>query len=291
MSDENFGVVQALALAAAAVQYTSHREFDMEGPPTQSVATRIVPDGYTLVAINTESAQVQPDRERGKVTLRRVGDFVDFLSLYKDRPGMFVFGSKAGFRAVINHHGTEPGWGDYIVEFEPEFTPWWTAWQGFSEKWIEQRDFAEFLEERMGEIAEPDGAFLLEAITTLQFKTNINFQSKIQTENLAVSLTYEEVLEEGHGPQGVVQLPRRLMLRMEPFRGAEPATIEARLRYDVSRDGKARFKIVMGEAMTAAYETALLEAERHVVDAIEKRVLRGTPAAVAIPDPVFEMSV
>lgn len=212
----------------------------------------VVPDGYEIKVVDVEKHQTTPSRPRGSVVLRDVEAFIDYVNHEKSE-ATCVFRDGANLTAAFNHYG---GWGDHIARFEARYTVSWTAWQGFDTKWLTQEDFANFLEERLGDVAEPDGATLLTSVTALKINRSVVFESNVKLSNGQVQLRYHEDLDGGSGPAGDILLPAKLTLGLTPFEGAPAFKVAARLRWAL--EGKnAKFRYLLGEEARRVMDEAM----------------------------------
>lgn len=221
----------------------------------------IVPDGAKLQIEDYSKFHERPMRKTGQVTHREVPSLVAYIQRHKTA-GTEIFINELTVRAVLNGNEPEqPGWGDHIATFAPLYTTAWTAWTGFEGNWIEQRDFAMFLENRLTEIANPDGAWVMEAVQNLKVKYETTFERVIETTNDFVNLTYREDAD-----TGVIKVPNKLDLRMPMYEGGQTYTVGARLRFSKpDQHGRVKFRFDLGEEV----HLIKLEAQRDLRSQIE----------------------
>ena len=130
-----------------------------------------VPPGVTLKTLHELTAHFQPTplRPQGTVQVKDIEALIAYVNAFRG-PGTFVFADPDQapplFTAVLNHHHPhgeggsygDPHWGDWRCAFALKLSPEWQAWRAASGQAMRQGDFAEFLEERLAEVAPPPSA-------------------------------------------------------------------------------------------------------------------------------------
>lgn len=214
-------------------------------------------DGYEVV--DTEKYEATPRRKKGTATFRDAASFKAYIDRHADASETVIFRDPEShtFECIFDHHAGVAldiaGWGDHRAKLELRYTPSWTAWTGFAGRWLGQQEFAEFLEARIGDIAFPDGAQLLEIVRTLRIKLEVLWQNTVVLQNNTVQLTWQEEMTTGN-----VIVPEDFTLVLRPFDGAENGTVDAKLRFTKpDSTGKVKFKFDLGESARTALDFAL----------------------------------
>lgn len=214
----------------------------------------VVPEGFELKQLDLEQYAAHPRRASGHFTFTRVQSFLDYVAEIGSTSRR-IFANEAGaMTCFFDAHGAAPGWHQHVAEFVPTETPSWKAWVSASGRWFSQSEFAEFLEDRITEIAAPDGATLHTIATTLKVKTNIDFQSGISIHSGQVQLVYKEQMDAGAGAKGDIAIPEALTLVLTPYEGGEAYQAEARFRFRAN-GGKATFQYHLGDEITRIQRT------------------------------------
>lgn len=207
---------------------------------------------------NLEGALPRPLRKRGEAILETVDSFNAYLGDHAtDRTVIFGDANEKGgeFKAILDYHDAEPdgttGWAEHTARLIMRPTPEWVRWCGICQKDLEQRTFAEFIEDNAADVAVPDhdpkspnSADLLQLATTLQIKTDVRFSSQIRLQNGQVQLTYDELINGTWGGAGNLEVPQAFWIGVVPFRGGQRYALRIRLRYRGSQ-GKATFRLEM----------------------------------------------
>ena len=206
------------------------------------------PQGVTLVP--SELFKLEPEAARGAVRCDSLESLVAYVGSQEQSNAM-VFANRSGAKitAVLDWHFMEvPLWGDHTASMPLQFTQEWIDWSGISGRAIDQRAFAEFVEEHLDCIHKPAAAEILTIATFLEGKRNVVFKNVAVLSNGDRSLQWEETTEaKGVGD---VKVPSEITLRIPVYRGAEEETtveIRALFRYRIA-EGKLTFEVKLMNA-------------------------------------------
>lgn len=236
------------------------------------VGYQVLPKGYEIVVPDVEKHLLHPYRPKGTATFSEVASFVEYVAAHKGSgTAVWANSSTHELAAILDGHAPahvieneRAGWGQHRASFKMRYTTSWTAWMGFTGAWQLQEDFANFLEERIGDIADPPGAALFEIVRTLRVRVNAIWENIINTAHDGVQFRWQEEVNTGD-----VTMPEQLALVLTPFDGGAPVLIKARLRYTKpDSHGKVKFRFVLGEESQRVIDEAF--------DDICKTVLAGT---------------
>jgi uncharacterized protein YfdQ (DUF2303 family) len=178
------------------------------------------------------------------VTLLDPADFADYVNRYKTRASVIFADTDAmRFRAVLDYHEAGgPRWARHQAVYPCPLTKEFEAWRAIEGKEIAQADFAEFIEEHVPEIVQPDGAALQEAVQYLIAHKTVSYKSAKDLHSGDVQLVYEEETTTGGRQGGEVKLPRRFTLGIRVFRGGVAQQFDALLRFRIDPNRKLWFK-------------------------------------------------
>lgn len=228
-----------------------------------------------------------PARKTGSVMLTEAASFSLYVNGHAEGPATSLWGDRDAGRivAVLNGHeadqsdagtgGGEAGWGDHRATLALQFTKDWKAWIDASGKLIDQGQFANFVEDHLVNIVEPDAAELLEVVTSIQATVGAAMKSAIRLDTGEVRVAYEETVEAAAGKAGQLTIPTRVTLALTPFEGGEPYRVEARFRYRLN-NGNLLLGVVLDRV-----DDVLRAAFADIVGGVEEEtgmtVLYGTP--------------
>lgn len=201
-----------------------------------------VPPGYSMKNITDELEKTQPApwRARSTVTLRSLDSLIAYCKRMEssDAATIYANADTGQITAVFNDHADRfsPGWRDLRASFKAEHTPEFLLWKNRDKQLMDQLAFAEFIEARMADIADPAVAdALLRVATTIQAKTGINFSSARRLDNGAAQITYNEVIDARAGEAGNLTIPTQFYLGLRVYKGdATGVRFLARLKYRLS---------------------------------------------------------
>ena len=239
------------------------------------------PDGDGTVAIetiDTERYAANPRRATGNATFRDVESFVAYVNRHAGDGTAIFADDQGGMRAVFNHHATDPGWRDFTATLARPQTPAFRAWMATAGKAMSQYDFAEFLEVRLGEIAEPDGSVLLEAAQEFRAHKTLRFRSEKRLNNGQTQLEYIEQVEGGADPgSGKLSLPAELVVVLQPFRDSDAFNVRVRLRWSLP-DRNVQFTLLFDDTLRDQLDAIYDAAIAAVREGTGLAVYRGTDA-------------
>lgn len=199
-----------------------------------------------------------PLRKRGKAVFYHVASFIQYVKRHFNKDQTHIYGKadelSASMTAIIDGHTEgsdhkQAAWCEHSAVLNFEVTPEWSRWVKRNRSLFTQEEFAEFIEENMADIISPDGADLLEMAQLLHAKKTVTFKSGKNLRDGSVQLEYVEAIEQQGG--GVnrrddsMKLPDAFTLNLTPFVGAESVTINGRLRFRISQDGRLNFQYVL----------------------------------------------
>lgn len=249
-----------------------------------NLRTVVVPDGAHLERIDLRDHQDVPRRKRGTVKVDDADSFNAYVK--KHELGQTeVWADLVNTRvvAVINAHmgttddGVEDyaGWGDHRAVLAVRKTDSWNAWTNLDRQFINQRDFAEHIEDRAAEIAKPTGAEMLELAQSFQAKQGVEFESSKRLSSGESQLVYKETIAAKAGQRGQLDIPAQIELALQPFDGAPAYKVTARFRYRITGG-----QLLLSYALDRpddVLRNAFLDVVTLVEDDLERKVFRGTP--------------
>lgn len=191
------------------------------------------------------------ESQAGWIQAENLESLVDYVNLHASyETAVFASLANANIEAVIdwNNPGqTVGGMARHRCKLPIQYTPNWLAWFGINGKRIGQVAFAEFIEEHLNDVAEPAAATLLEVVTTLSGKRNVEFKNAARLSNGDTAIQWEETTAAKAGQSGQLEIPSEITLQIPIFRGMEKETtfkIRTLFRYRIDA-GQLLFEIKM----------------------------------------------
>ncbi len=154
-----------------------------------------------------------------------------------------------------------PGWGDHRAIFTPAKTPEWIRWAQADGKWFDQEEFANFVEDGLGEIAVPNGGVLLDVVQTLTGHVNVTWENATRLSDGRLKVQYVEETSAKAGQKGDLEIPTEFTLVLPVFQGEEPVQLDAKLRWRL-RNQKIAFAFKLDNPHRAVQKSIDLMLER-----------------------------
>lgn len=198
----------------------------------------ILPVGYSVHDL--EKTLPRPLAIRATPTLKTLTGLIAYIEGFKgNETAIFANPETGRVVAVIDYHGAPavPSWCSHQPSYTPENTVEWNRWKSNDDKWLEQRAFAEFIENNVADIVKPSGATMLEIAQTLEAKTAVEFKSGVRLDNGSTKLHFANNVEAKAGEKGDISIPPMIELAVAPFRGGDAYPLVARFRYKIA-EGK-----------------------------------------------------
>lgn len=224
----NTDVQAALDAGVTLGELAASREIQKVGEVPFLVSTE------DLCLTSLESFGDAPVRVRGTVVCETPLGFTDYVKRYRDdNTIVFIRRREADMVAVLDYHVKgDAGTGEHRASFKARTTPEWDRWMASNRAPMAQENFAEFIEDNLGDIGSPDGAVLLELVENFKVKKDVNFTSQIKRSNGAVKMAYvEDVTGSGGTSSGDMAIPEKIVLGIAVYEGGMKFKVEARLRY------------------------------------------------------------
>lgn len=197
----------------------------------------IVPEDYRL------EVSSDPDEKTGHIVaspaLYDLPSFLAYFQRYAEQATTVIFANQKDRRvtAIFDYHSAEAqesNWNHHHATLPLATSPDWDAWAGIDGRWQGQKEFAEFLEERVHTIHAPASAAVLESVADLKSTTTVDFQSKINVNNGQVVFKYSEA-----GAGDTVKVPARLKLALPVFDVDDEAElVDVMLRYRIASEAR-----------------------------------------------------
>jgi uncharacterized protein YfdQ (DUF2303 family) len=186
--------------------------------------------------VDTDSYGEKPRRVTRRAIVRDAASFLGYLEARnaESLPG-FEMWSDVDSRTVTGVLDGHDGWRGDVVVLQLEHSAEWKAWTKLSGHLIDQLAFADFIEDNLSSIADPDGSLLLEIVQSIQGSTKAQWQSADWLDNGARAFQWVEEVDAKAGRKGKLEIPSRFTLALRPFTGSDPFRVVANLRYRINQ--------------------------------------------------------
>lgn len=224
------------------------------------------PDGVQVVDLVHGAWAKTPERMKGTTVVDDVESFGWLVNRYEVDGAMEVYADRKActVTAVFNSHAEEPGWRDHRAVLQLRTAPAWQEWFATSGRDVEQRPFAEFVEDHLADILEPSGAHMLEVAQKLQGTQRVEWRAAQVLADGTRQLTYAETTDaHAAGPSGNLKVPHEIKLALRVFEGVPTRyEVAGRFRYRIN-SGQLRLSVKLlglDEIREAAFAAVVAEA-------------------------------
>lgn len=258
MSADDGDLSENAALIAFAKEQLEPIEWKIERGDSNSAKVILLPTGMAVRSIKPllDEYLTAPERKRGTAKLTSLASFIEHTNRFKDAESA-VFADDTPkapkLLSVLDYHegGTgSPRFCDHRARYDFPLSEAWAAWAAVDSVAMPQRQFAEFIEERVADVLDPaqggdavwSAAELLGTMVAtpaqlveLSRGLSVNVESKV-SENVSLSsgegrIRFETKHADAAGAP--IKVPGGFGIAIPVFRGGAPYKIAVRLRYRV----------------------------------------------------------
>jgi uncharacterized protein YfdQ (DUF2303 family) len=204
--------------------------------------------------------------------------FCAYLQDYADPQTCRIYANREPMTltAILDHlRRNEPSWASHRATLTLRMDPTWREWRARHRQVLTQEAFADYIEDHLSDIVEPDGALILETVNNLEATKVVKFARSIRLDNATVQLHYDEQEDAKIRGKGAIKVPTQFVLGIPYFEGDAPIRIEARLRHAI-RDGELSFAFILDDLDGLAqrrFDSVCL----HIEQETKCRLYHGTP--------------
>jgi uncharacterized protein YfdQ (DUF2303 family) len=244
----------------------------VEGLP-EDVPYLVLPTGQKVCSLKSilEEWRENPVRVNGVSQAQTLDSFIDSINRFKG-PSSAVFcdWTAPSIQVVFDYHraeddGDRARWCQHRCVYSFPFSEQWKAWSEISGAELSQRDFAEFIEDHLDDVADPAKAGetakgLMEMLELslaspskvlalsrgLSIRENIHVAEQVALSSGEVQFTLQSEHTDGAGQK--LCIPRAFLVGVPVFLGRERGyPIPVRLRYRLP-GGKVTWILILHEA-------------------------------------------
>jgi len=248
----------------------------------------LVTDGE-LAVTDLEGLLPIPRRPTGTVKVLGEASFVHAVNRWGDdaTTTVYVDTARKQMTAVLNDVKPDsiPGWRDWRVVYTVPISEAFAPWVDADGALVGQVDFAQFIEENMGAVAEPAGRDLYAIVTTLEGSVEATWKHRHRDADGSRTFHYAEESTAAAGEAGDLTVPPTFTLVVPVFEGGEPREIVAKLRYRVN-GGKLLLGFVLtglGEIVRDEFQAAVERVQDGLDEDAAGEVLLAEAPAVQSP--------
>lgn len=218
------------------------------------------------------------ERKTGTTTVRDADSFLTYYAKHHDdNTEVYSDVEKLTVTAVLDAHQADGArFGGHRLHLALRKTKAWDEWTNLDGKLLTQDQFANFLEDHLPNLVEPDAATMLEIAQSIKATTKAEFQSSSRLQSGERKFAFVEDTKASAGAKGDLAIPETFRIAVPPFEGADAYSMTARFKYRIDRGQLALgFKLEQPEERAKAAFADVLAA---IAEGVGTPILNGTPA-------------
>jgi uncharacterized protein YfdQ (DUF2303 family) len=219
-----------------------------------------------------------PPRKSGTTTVRDAESFLAYWTKHHDDDSeVYSDAERLTVTAVLDAHTADSArWSGHRLHLALRETNAWKQWLRMDGELMKQEAFAEFLEDHLPELLEPDSATMLEIAQSFQSAVKVDFQSATRLSSGQRQFQYVETATTKAGQKGQLTVPEVFTIGLVPFEGSQGYKLTARLRHRIQQDGLwLGYKL---ERPDETRKTAFADVVKAVGEQIDTSIMNGQPA-------------
>lgn len=217
-------------------------------------------------------------RKIGTTTVRDAASFLAYYGKHHDADTeVYSDVEKLSVTAVLDaHQAATARFGAHRLVLSLRRTKAWEEWLALDAKLVDQDRFANFLEDHLPNLVEPDAATMLEIAQSIKATTKAEFQSSSRLQSGERKFAYVEDTKASAGTKGDLAIPETFKIAVPPFEGADAYSMTARFKYRLGGGQLALgYKLEQPEERARAAFADVLAA---IAEGVGTPILNGTPA-------------
>ena len=222
--------IQKLLEAGAAI------DFQLINVPGSQKPIAIVPDSFGIESL--AHYLDCPLANEGTAHLDTVTGLIEYFELFKeDHSVIFASLGDNSFTVIFDFSTKEsPKWHRHKAVFNLRLTDNFKTWRGSDGHRTTHQRFAEFMEDNLSSIIDPDAATVMEVCKKVETNRRTKFASTTTLENGSISFSAEDTQSASVKDNGGVRVFDKFKIKVMPFEDGPEFEIIARLRWSI-KDG------------------------------------------------------
>lgn len=210
----------------------------IQNPHQDGPAAIIIPADAKLEFFDRPAV---PFRKKGIIELDDIDSFIAYYTGNNEtHKAIYASLEPLSFVGLLNDHlpesgGGKQGWRDYGCRYTPRHSKEWAAWTGRNKNPFEGNDaFAEWLEDNLVDVIEPDNGKLLEIAINFKVNSTASFSNVKRLADGNTQMHYTNTVEgKSSTSAGEVKIPELFVIEIPVFQGrnATKYRVEARFRF------------------------------------------------------------
>jgi len=190
-----------------------------------------LPPGWTAeVHFPDDDKREAPRRISREVSAHEIGGFISYVNRFKsEKTALYCTSDKSPsiLARLDDHQPSAPSHVEHMARYGCPVTEEWGRWNAKHKANMDQKEFAEFIEDNIRDVAEPTGVEFLSAITNFRDTRQVEFNSAQRLSDGMVQFSY---VEKETAQQ--VRFPTEIKIAVPVFMGLDTLyAVNARVKY------------------------------------------------------------
>lgn len=143
--------------------------------------------------------------------------FIGYINDFKTHETA-IFAGKERIEVVFDHHSKDaPRWGTHVITFSYQRSARWSIWEKNNNKWMGQKDFADFLDSGLNEVVESEHGGVLSVVKDFRATVKAEAEAEIAPGG-GTNFVYRQEIKGGARKTDVL-VPEYIGIQVAPFEG------------------------------------------------------------------------
>lgn len=221
-----------------ALEYLAENLSGYEQIPTDESDSMLISLASSSKVVSLEDFQPAPNRIKQSASLFSCQSFCDYVNRFKlDGTSVYLNVDARKFAAVIDHHNPDkPSWGSHRATFAPKVSLEWNAWTRIHKQPLNQVELAQFIEEMLDSIVDPEPNTMLKAALDFQSNESLVLGSTTNLDDGSTKFNFTK-----DNVNKSVTFPHRIKIAIPLHENEIRETLEGRIRYRTNSEGVLTF--------------------------------------------------
>ncbi len=165
--------------------------------------------------IDLERFAENPSRIKKEIKFDDLRGFVAYVNDFKTEKTA-IYASRSNLTAIFDHAQKDaPSWETHKISYAIQRSQRWKIWEEAHNRWMAQKDFADFLDTGLNEIVDPTQGAILEMVKN--FRATVNFEINSEEAPGGTNFTFSKKTSGGNVKSQAIEIPEYLKIQLEPF--------------------------------------------------------------------------
>tara|TARA_R110000851_G_scaffold322318_2_gene488271 strand:- start:340 stop:1194 length:855 start_codon:yes stop_codon:yes gene_type:complete len=181
----------------------------------ENLSNAIMEQSPDLEIVNLERYLKNPSSIKENRSFDDLRGFVEYVSDYKADTTV-IFAGRESIEAIFDYHQKDsPKWSTHRASYAIRASARWAIWLRAHNVWMDQKQFAEFLDTGLNEIIDPEQADILHLVKN--FRATVSQEVESEESEGGTSFNYRKITKAGNSKTESLTIPDSLTIKLQPF--------------------------------------------------------------------------